>query len=588
MKQILLRGGLPLLAIATLSGCIDDKYDLSDIDTTSQFTVKDLVLPINIEPIKLGDIIEIKDGEQIKEVTINGETFYAVQESGTFESDPINIPGFMAAAPTLSPTSMKFVVNNTLRTSAKAPANAISIDMENPVEQPVRFSAAGIDPSILELTDIYTDNFNITLEFTLPSEITAIADIELENIMLDIPKGLTISSMVPDNCTYNDGEFKVPSLTFENGKAVLSLNATAINLPANNSGIDYNRHELAIDTKVDITAAQLMLTLKDNAELSTLSDVNVSIAYNISPIDVNAVSGRIQYLLEGDALNISPISLSSIPDFLSGDETNLILANPQIYLSVNNPVAGENLGYQTGLQLTAVRENSDDKEFSLDNGYLRVGYDKGVTGPYNFCLSPEGPTNIPDEYVNPQAVPFSTLGNVIAGNGIPNSIRIKLVDPQVYDQPVNKFKLNQNLAPLTGKWDFLAPLGLKNDSDAKIVYTKTVDGWSDDDVDAITINTLEVSLKVTNSTPLAAQFTGYPIDKSGKQISGVEIKGADIPGNAQDVPVTIYITGEVKNLDGITFVATVTPNDSKPLSPDQSFTLSDIKAKVSGNYTKEL
>ena len=37
MKQIFLYGGLPLLAMVSLTGCIDDNYDLSDIDTTSEF-----------------------------------------------------------------------------------------------------------------------------------------------------------------------------------------------------------------------------------------------------------------------------------------------------------------------------------------------------------------------------------------------------------------------------------------------------------------------------------------------------------------------------------------------------------------------
>lgn len=39
----------PMLLL--LTSCIDDNYDLSDVDTTSRINVNDLVLPVNIDPI---------------------------------------------------------------------------------------------------------------------------------------------------------------------------------------------------------------------------------------------------------------------------------------------------------------------------------------------------------------------------------------------------------------------------------------------------------------------------------------------------------------------------------------------------------
>lgn len=587
MKQILLRGGIPLVAMTALTGCIDDNYDLSDIDTTSQFKVNDLVLPFNLDPITLGDIIEIKDGEQIKEITVNGKTFYAVQESGSFKSDPINIPGFHTDAPQLAPATLEFQLGGGSRNATKAPANALTLGIKNPINKQVVYSASNIDSSIKEITDLFTDDLSIALDFTASPEVVQLADVELTDLTLDLPKGLTVESIVPETGSYNDGRLIIPSLKLEDGKALLYLKATAINLPANNSGIDYESHTLNLSTEVNIESANLVVTPKDDAPADLPSEVSLDIDYSISPLDVTAVSGKIQYLLEGDALKISPISLSNIPDFLSGDGTNLILANPQIYLSVNNPVADEQLGYQTGLQLTAIRENGEDKVFNLDNGYFRVGFDKGPEGPYNFCLSPDMPANVPSAYANPEHVAFSDLGYVISGNGIPQSIDIKLVEPQVYEQDVTAFALNQNLEALSGEWEFLAPLALKDGSDAKIVYTDVVDGWGSDDLDKLTIERLEVNMNVTNATPLAAVLTGYPIDRNGNQISGVTIDGAEIPGGANGTPVTLHISGAVKNLDGIRFTATVTPADGNALSPDQSITLSDIKAKVSGNYTTD-
>lgn len=44
------------LAAIALTACVDDKYDLSDIDTTVQVEVNDLTLPVNIDPFTMSSI----------------------------------------------------------------------------------------------------------------------------------------------------------------------------------------------------------------------------------------------------------------------------------------------------------------------------------------------------------------------------------------------------------------------------------------------------------------------------------------------------------------------------------------------------
>ncbi len=586
MKQIFLYGGLPLLAMVSLTGCIDDNYDLSDIDTTSEFKVKDLVLPINIDVVTLGDIIDIKEGDQIKEITINGETFYAVRESGSFATDPISIPAFTTNAPAIQPSAINFNTGSTRKAPNRVSENSLTLSMQDPIRRSLVYSAYNIDNSIMAIDDIFAD-LSIALTFEADPSVTNLADISLENLYLDLPKGLTITNIFPEG-NYNEGRLVIPRLYLEEGIAKVVLEASAINLPDNNCAIDYSSHSMQLQADVNIESADLVMAPKSYAAVELPQSVTLNVNYSISCLAANAVSGKIRYMLEGDAMNISPISLSDIPDFLAQDGTDLILANPQIYLSVNNPVANENLGYQTGLCLTAHRNNEAPKEFTLDNEYFEVGYNKNVDGPYNFCLSPQAPENVPDGYANPQHVAFTSLSNVISGNGIPASIGIELVEPQVYEQNVIHFELGRNLNALEGNWEFIAPLAMKNGSDSKIIYTETKNGWNDDDVDAITISTLELSMTVSSTLPLSAHLSGYPIDINGNQISGVTIEGAEIPANAQDTPLTIRITGEVKHLDGITFTATVKPDSDKALSPSQTLTLKNIRAKVTGNYIKEL
>ncbi len=76
MKYSKLPSVVSLMAVATLVSCVDNDYDLSDIDTTTQINVNNLVVPFNLDVIKLSDIIEVKEGSEISEVTLNGVSFF--------------------------------------------------------------------------------------------------------------------------------------------------------------------------------------------------------------------------------------------------------------------------------------------------------------------------------------------------------------------------------------------------------------------------------------------------------------------------------------------------------------------------------
>ena len=80
--------GFMLVAPLLLSGCIDDDYDLSDIDGTVELQVKDLTIPMNLDDIKLTNIIEISENGQIKIV----DDKYVIIEDGEFDTDEIEVP----------------------------------------------------------------------------------------------------------------------------------------------------------------------------------------------------------------------------------------------------------------------------------------------------------------------------------------------------------------------------------------------------------------------------------------------------------------------------------------------------------------
>lgn len=81
--------------------CVDDTYDLTDIDSTVGVKVNDLVVPLKLDAITLQNFFDLEDNSQIKE--INGE--YAILEEGSFESNSIEIPSFVIPAPEIAAIS---------------------------------------------------------------------------------------------------------------------------------------------------------------------------------------------------------------------------------------------------------------------------------------------------------------------------------------------------------------------------------------------------------------------------------------------------------------------------------------------------
>lgn len=75
---------LPLTA-ALLTACVDDNYDLANINTDVEIKVNDLVVPINLDAITLSNAIE--EGDVVK--VVNGE--YAVVVDGSFHSEAIKV-----------------------------------------------------------------------------------------------------------------------------------------------------------------------------------------------------------------------------------------------------------------------------------------------------------------------------------------------------------------------------------------------------------------------------------------------------------------------------------------------------------------
>lgn len=573
-----------IIAVAATS-CIDDSYDLSDIDTTSRLQVNDLTIPVNIDEVTLGDIITFNENSKIKPITIDGSEFYALSQSGDFSSEGIYIEKVSAKAPTL-PTVSKTLNLSPLSRAVTGTLNYPINEMGNDFS----YSATGIDTSIDALTSAEIEPLDFSLTFNAP-EIASIAQkITLKDINIALPLGLTATTNVG---SYNakTGLWVIPSIEVSGTTLKTTLTATGVDMAAN--GATVSGGSIKLNSQFRVKSGELIIEPKTTIT-SAPPTINFSIDFTLTDLTVTSMTGRLSYKLDG--MSIDPISLSDIPEFLKGEDTNISLTNPQIYLGVNNPVALNNLSYSTGLRLSAMRKGHNDYSCMPDNGPITIGYNNGVTGPYNFVMSPEdNGLSIPAQFANGlQYVKFSGLSSLLATPagmapaGLPESINVELVSPQIPLQNVERFTLGRTIDGISGSYELVAPIALT--TGAVVVYSDREDGWNDDDIDALTITRLRVSATATNNCPVAATLRAYPIDKNGNRITGVEIKSLEpLAANSANQEIVIEMTGTVTHLDGIIYEATLTGSAAgTPLSPAQTVVLSNIRATVSGYYDKKL
>lgn len=580
MKLINYSVSIVLLVAFTVASCVDKDYDLSDIDTTTQIKVENLVVPFNLDVIKLSDIIEVKEGSEISEVTLNGKTFYAVNKSGDFTSSSIRVAAFSAQEPSVESSVFAF------RGLPAEVSGDVKLPLTDKAESEISYVADDIDKAVVSLTALYLQPTNIELEFE-SADYSAMEDVTLTDISIDFLKGLVV---VPDPTgvvSYNQstGLLTISEVRFNHdGYAKVLLPTTGIeNMQANGYGLDSN-HSLRIDQTIALNEADI--NISNPSALPT--DITVSVNYRFPRLDFTSFSGEIQYTLDG--ITIDPIVINDIPEFLASEETNLILNNPQIYMALSNPVGNYGLYYQCGLSITPVHDyNSPPGEpMELDNGSFSVGATP-VDALHNFCLSPFMPADISEEFSQDIThVKFSSLSNVIAGAGIPKELYINILNPEIPVQPVTRFALDTEIPGVEGNWQFLAPLAMKPGSGSRIVYTDRETGWNDEDVDAITITHLTVSLEADNNLPLDALLSGAPLDIDGNPISGVTIHPVTLTANTQEQKVEIVVEGEVTHLDGFEFTATIDSSSGTVIAPDQTLSLKNIRGRITGFYTKKL
>lgn len=566
-RQSLTKGVLSLAALSLMTGCVDDKYDLSDIDTTSRVTVNDLTVPVELDEIKLESVINLDDNENISTlVGEDGRKYYAIEKGGNIETSEFSIAGVHVDAPTINPT----VISVNMPISGQLPIPEFELDPFDLPSSPLQsyeFAMNNVDKALKALKDVKTVNpMNVKVVLSIPQEFSS-CTISFVDLKLQLPTGLITSNEQYNKTT---GLITINELNVDqNGQAVFELSATGIEILDNNEVVN---GYLGISGEVGVLSGQIKMTLR-NVYIPQTFDIKAD--YFVNSFDIASFSGRINY--EMDNIDIAPISLDGLPDFLDGPETEISIAEPQILVSLINPVGKYNLFGEGKIELVSNFKNGTSETHTSDTFHL-IGEETKLA----FCT----PKN---DYTT---VEFNGLGNILKSddaNGLPNSISVNIKDI-VFAGDVVDFPIGTNLGKADGDYSFSAPLGFGLGS--TVVYEERVDGWNSEDLDNLYINKLHLTATCTTNLPVNVLLEVFPIDKNGNQIPVKENSGLNVPDNAVNEPIELLLqgaNGPIKGLDGVIFRATVRQlsEDTDPLGPDLFLNLKEIRATVDGYFEKE-
>lgn len=597
MRKIYLESAVAVVSLLPLTGCIDDNYDLSDIDTTSELKVTDLVVPVNLSSITLDNIIEVDEDDENativlypKEPAEGVEQIYAVRKSGDFHSDDKVIADISTdISKAIEPTVQTLTAENlTDRRMSRASSTGVRYPI-NKRSTWFEYKVENIDPAIRSLNSVTTSPLDIKIRL-FSNTIESVAErVVFSNLAIQLPKGLKVTCDAKEWIyDKNSGVLTVKEVTGDGHSAQLIVTLSEIDFKANN--VQLQNHSFDFRGVLGINSGMLTLFPKSQVDLSSVPrELTFTMTYDLSTLFVTSFCGDIDYSLDG--VNINPVNLNDLPDFLAGDQTSLQLSNPQLLLNVTNPVGPYNVECTTGLGIKRIWPETQSSLNPLTG--VVIDSDKG-TGPYEVLIATDPDNTYPGTTpANAKKYAYPELSNLLKGNGLPSQLQINLVDPKLSGNARNFPVGNSSPIPgVKGSYEFFTPLSL--DPQSTIVYSKEEKDWNDEDVDKIKITTFKVNAIASTDLPCGIRIKVAPLVKdpsTGEIRVFGESSQVAITSFAKDEPIEIIINCSKENpilhLDGIRYEAIATSEDGTPLDPKQNIKLDKIRVTVTGTYTTD-
>lgn len=596
---------LLLSALGLTTACVDNSYDLTkDIDLT--ITVGgDLTTPGNSsEEITLDDLFDVDYETSDLDTLDNGDFVLCVNGDPTNSSVKVNDVTVDRSEATKSSKMLTFTSDMLVQ----GETSTMAIEDLNPEWQ---LKNNDIPEDVIDLEyadDIQHNDVVLRLEtegntkgvilkkglrFTFPSYLqVALTDAFTSQwFALSQVNGQTVMTLKNDYRLASSGaDWKVNinriyfkstgNVTVPAGEGFLAATATT------KAKVFFNV-EIPVDGDVAVKAQDFP---------AGSSEVNFRLVSHV--VSNEMAMGRVRAKVNPDIdFTVSEVTIEDLPDFLTDNDVNADLTNPQVLLRVNNQsevdvnLQAELHSYKEGNKLQTVVLGTDINTVNSKTIRLKASTENLL------CISPLN-ENVPNGYT---WVQVENLPDLI--RTIPDLIKVENVEAKVLQQ-FYTVELGVNKEVHTD-YDLNAPLEFGKEF--SIVYKDTLDGWSED-IEKYEMKELEVSLNAINRIPLNLDLSAMAIDAQGHVMDDVLVEtDGFIAAGTKTEPNTKVLTftlkkkdgTRIKNLDGLILrldgkafrgedQSQSDTWESQTLNASQTLKLDDLKLRIKGGVTMDL
>lgn len=530
-------------AVVGFSGCTDNDYDLSEIDSTIGIGGDGLEIPsLSTEIIPLKDVLELEANGSVVEDEVSGD--YVFRQSG---ADVAPVHPFIDKITVAEQNSVSNDLELTFssasgsRRRSATRAGGQSVVADGWIQA---FTYEGNKPE--EVVDLYEAEVSskVTLDIDF-SDVKSVVS-KFDQIEVDMPAFMTINNVKCGGYAFEQSGSKLTlKNVYTSSNMTITADITSLNFKEKDTSygsLSISGGKVKMEGKVHVTAVASSF----NSGAGTTGR-KISSVMNMSKFVVNAATGK--FNPEIALSDLGNIKVSGIPDFLQGGNVVVDLYNPQIKLTVTSDMDvpgtlnGVIKSFKNGQLLATV---------NVDN----IPIDANKTSTICICRRSEGVSGFDHVLTNPN---LSKLIETIPDN-------ITFSANASADQTNNyRFELGHNYT-VQPAYSVDAPIAFGEN--ASIEYRDTLDGWNDNikDFELAEGAYVNMDASIKSCVPAYMTVSAVPLDVNGNAISADELS-VEVTGSVEaskdgvsetTSPVNIKVSqmkkGAMKKLDGIVFV----------------------------------
>ena len=544
-----------LLTLGT--GCTDNDFDLSKIDTTIGIGGNGLTLPTNsTENIMLDDFLELNNSDLVS-IADNGDYMFHKEGDDCTPAHP-NIDKVVVTSQGINNNFKVAVVvpPSALLSGRKLSKRAKKIDLIKAGGKVAEFEYVGNAPKEIEELTSAGVAAPVTIRVNLSNDLKSFVP-KFKELTLQIPSymHLDITSCSPNSYSYDPKTGKITlkdvntasDIVIKGEVTTLDFKAT----PTTNNKLTFvanKKNEGKVNMKGEIETSISFDEINANVT-SIPSDLHLSAVMSMDDITITSAKGK--FNPDIDLGNLGNIEINDVPDFLTGDEVNVNLHNPVIELKIGSDIA------VTGKVSGTIVATFDNGKPNCSVDIPKMTIKPNANTRICICKHKEGV----DATNYDEVVEVPNLSDIFAT--IPKTIKFN-ADASADATQEAEVKLGHQYT-ITPKYNITAPLAF--DAGANISYTDSFDGWNEDieDCEFAEGTYIELTADIENKLPAYLDVNADAIDVDGNKMSQdlIEVKvsnsiAASTDGvQAKTTPITITLrekkSGMLKKVDGLRY-----------------------------------